>query len=319
MEWGAAQPRVAGKAGSGGLAGSENVRMLTADIFKMMQGKRKKTLPASALKVNSTHRLWSLERTYRFYCSASGKWVISDEVAYDEKLGTFQSAKEYQRAVRPRNGMKQQFNFWPQLGVGQVRYNELSAAPSNPYNNPAAAFIPSIARPVGAPAPAPSPGHYQPAPDFSASSEYTDSGHGIVDTESTAEMFPDSTTVGDHSSAWNQTERGDNSSVFGGQTEATSVVGDRTSQYEGNTDYGSTFDASEAAERFTARINPTDRIGKVASLTGVDRGTATLAVNEFDSMDKIPKQGSKEYSNWLREFSGKHGFKPDILIKLPKD
>ena len=102
--------------------------------------KRRKVLPSSAMKRNSTFKVFTLDRNYRFFCSASNRWATSDEVAYDEASGSFQSVREYQRTVRPRNGDKQEVNFWPQLGIGETRYKTLTAPPAHSMHNPASAF-----------------------------------------------------------------------------------------------------------------------------------------------------------------------------------
>eukprot|EP01059_Diplonema_ambulator_P006122 TRINITY_DN15899_c0_g1_i4.p1 TRINITY_DN15899_c0_g1~~TRINITY_DN15899_c0_g1_i4.p1 ORF type:complete len:217 (+),score=37.27 TRINITY_DN15899_c0_g1_i4:340-990(+) len=216
--------------------------------------------------------------------------------------------------------MKQEFNFWPQLGIGRVEYRELAAAPSNPFNNPASAFIPSTARPAHAPAPAPTPGFQPHYHQYDTVENYMSDSTSAMgyDAESSKDMF-DNTTIGDQSTTYdNATERGDNSSVFGGGTEATSVV-DRHSAYDAGTDHGSTFDTSDTLERLQARVNPHDRVGRVAQMAGIDRGAATVAINEFDSMPSIPKRGTKAYSTWLTDFTAKHGFKPDILVNMPRD
>ena len=114
--------------------------MLTAENFSSVK-KRRKILPAGAMKRNSGCNLYSLDRSYRFFCSATGRWLVADEVAYDEKLSSFQSVKEFSRAVRPRSGQKQEVNFWPQLGVGETRYQTLTSVPTAAHNNPAAAFV----------------------------------------------------------------------------------------------------------------------------------------------------------------------------------
>eukprot|EP01065_Artemidia_motanka_P052277 TRINITY_DN9398_c2_g1_i1.p1 TRINITY_DN9398_c2_g1~~TRINITY_DN9398_c2_g1_i1.p1 ORF type:complete len:384 (+),score=107.77 TRINITY_DN9398_c2_g1_i1:78-1154(+) len=125
-----------------------DVKALTPEIFSRT-GKRRKILPSSASRSGSSHTLWQMDRTFRFYCSASGRWEVADEVAFDERLGTFQSAREYSKAVKPRYGVKRNFNPWPQLGVTAVQYDKLCY--TDAWHSPAAAFTPSdrrLAQPV---------------------------------------------------------------------------------------------------------------------------------------------------------------------------
>ncbi|KAJ9460359.1 hypothetical protein DIPPA_02836 [Diplonema papillatum] len=290
-------------AGRSSQYGQENVRMLTPDLFSSV-GKRKKILQSSAMRHNNSHTLYQLDKSFRFYCSASGKWEIADEVAYDERHGTFQSAREYQRTVRPKNGVKQKFNFWPQLGVGDVKYKELAAPPSNPFQNPAAAFIPSGKRVVDRSNPEqrrmPAPSMLPPAAGRHAQQQgYAAHGAQARDeyfedhpaaaareamlpfsdtfsagrTRSEIGMF-DSTTVGDHSTVYDDaaTERTERGLLFD-PTEATSFQGDKTSVYEA-TDHGSAVDFTDALQRqrdALANVVESDRVAKIAAIAGVTR------------------------------------------------
>eukprot|EP01063_Lacrimia_lanifica_P005686 TRINITY_DN13423_c0_g1_i1.p1 TRINITY_DN13423_c0_g1~~TRINITY_DN13423_c0_g1_i1.p1 ORF type:complete len:344 (+),score=140.90 TRINITY_DN13423_c0_g1_i1:70-1032(+) len=304
-------------AGSGPPQG-EGVKMLTPDLFGSIR-KRRKVLPSSALKGNTTHVLFALPKAYRFFCSASNKWIIADEVAYDEKHGTFQSTKEFQRAVRPRNGIKQQIDFWPQLGIGQIDYK----APADVSRDDANAFIPAMRTheeeeyeqapqqpatmppPVppsaGAAAgamPAPPAGSMLP-PSFAQPTSYNIDVNAISEIAPSEAMF-DSTTIGDESTHY----AGDGASYFGdGQTNAS------MSQYDGATERGSVVDPSEFAQR-------EDRAQRIATEAKVERHRAQSALNEYDAMESLPRKATKAYSTWMSEFNSKHGFMPDILVRL---
>ena len=230
----AGNPRVPGAPKDAAGAGfrGDNVRMLTPDVFNGIR-KTRKILPASAMKSNSAHQLWQLEKTYRYFCSASSRWVIADEVAYDQKSGTFQSIKAYQKAVRPRNGVKTNFNFWPQLGIGQQKYKALTVAPESPFMNPAAAFIPSSKQMIGV---AVTPQQPQQAasmpPPQVIHNRYTGAESvGMGDLESNA--F-DGTSIGAESTVY------DHNSMFDA-TEATSIAQ--------GTEKGSVMDSSDLKDR----------------------------------------------------------------------
>eukprot|EP01060_Flectonema_neradi_P029185 TRINITY_DN3976_c10_g1_i1.p1 TRINITY_DN3976_c10_g1~~TRINITY_DN3976_c10_g1_i1.p1 ORF type:complete len:242 (+),score=48.69 TRINITY_DN3976_c10_g1_i1:47-772(+) len=211
----------------------DNVRMLTPDVFRGIR-KTRKILPATAMKRNSAHQLWQLTKTYRYFCSATSRWIIADEVAYDEKSGTFQSVKAYQKAVRPRNGVKTNFNFWPQLGIGQQKYKALTVAPDSPFMNPAAAFIPSSKQMIGVAATPETAAHSTAMPPPQViQNQYTGAESiGMGDFAST--ILADGTSMGAESTVY------DHNSMFDA-TEATSIAQ--------GTEKGSVMDASDIKER----------------------------------------------------------------------